>query len=212
MSLRLWAFLLLCLGGTFSYAAPNPDTAAALNTVKQARQSIVVAALNGQGQVILGNPKATATVAFFHDYRCGYCRKLSASLHEQLPSMPNVRVVVQQMAVLGEESMNAAIVVLGAQQLGAGVAAHEALVSYSGQAWDVDTLCAVVAKAANLNAADLKKAATSSQTTDTLETSHQLGEALGVQGTPALFSLQGNVMGAPSAGDLKVFLQKAARL
>jgi protein-disulfide isomerase len=103
------------------------------------------------------------------------------------------------------------VVVLAAQKMGAGVAAHRALLNYTGQAWDVPTLTNLVAKETKLNAAELKKLATDSQITDMLETTHQIGDALGVNGTPALFSLKARIPGAPSANDLKTFLQEAAK-
>ena len=52
-----------------------------------------------------GNPDGDVTVVEFLDYRCGYCRKAHAEVTSLIGSDRNIRYIVKEFPILGEESL-----------------------------------------------------------------------------------------------------------
>lgn len=75
-------------GGSGKPAAPAPA------------KNISVAALPAAGSIVWGNPSGK-TVTVFSDFRCGYCKALSAAL-----TSLNVRVVERPISVLGTRELS----------------------------------------------------------------------------------------------------------
>jgi len=55
-----------------------------------------------------GNPDGDITVVEFMDYRCGYCKKAHPEVTELLSSDGNIRYIVKEFPILGEQSVLAA--------------------------------------------------------------------------------------------------------
>lgn len=56
----------------------------------------------------IGNPDGNVSVAIFSDYRCPHCQRAASETALLLESDPNVRVVIHEYPVLGEQSIAAA--------------------------------------------------------------------------------------------------------
>ena len=52
-----------------------------------------------------GNPEGSLTVVEFIDYRCGYCRKSHAEVLELVKTDGDIRYIVKEFPILGEESV-----------------------------------------------------------------------------------------------------------
>jgi protein-disulfide isomerase len=52
-----------------------------------------------------GNPDGDVTLVEFLDYRCGYCRKAHDEITELVASDGNIRLVVKEFPILGEQSV-----------------------------------------------------------------------------------------------------------
>ena len=52
-----------------------------------------------------GNPEGSITLVEFLDYRCGYCRKAHAEVAELVKSDGDIRYVVKEFPILGEQSV-----------------------------------------------------------------------------------------------------------
>lgn len=52
-----------------------------------------------------GNPDGDITIVEFLDYRCGYCRKAHPEVAELIKSDGNIRVIVKELPILGEQSV-----------------------------------------------------------------------------------------------------------
>ncbi|MCB1366586.1 MAG: thioredoxin domain-containing protein [Rhodobacteraceae bacterium] len=52
-----------------------------------------------------GNPDGDITLVEFLDYRCGYCRKAHDEVHELIESDGNIRLVIKEFPILGEQSV-----------------------------------------------------------------------------------------------------------
>ncbi|PJE29922.1 Protein-disulfide isomerase [Pseudooceanicola antarcticus] len=82
-----------------------------------------------------GNPEGDITLVEFMDYRCGYCRKAFEDVEELVATDGNIRFVLKEFPILGEESLAASQLAI-ATQLAAGDEAykqmHDALMVHSG--------------------------------------------------------------------------------
>ena len=52
-----------------------------------------------------GNPDGDITVVEFLDYRCGYCRRAHPDVAELIASDGNIRLIVKEFPILGEQSV-----------------------------------------------------------------------------------------------------------
>lgn len=52
-----------------------------------------------------GNPDGDITLVEFLDYRCGYCRKAHTEVAKMLASDGNIRLIVKEFPILGEQSV-----------------------------------------------------------------------------------------------------------
>ena len=82
-----------------------------------------------------GNPDGDITIVEFLDYRCGYCRKAHSELANLLEKDGNIRWVVKEYPILGQESVNSSRVAVATLQTHgpeAYLAMHNLLMNYSG--------------------------------------------------------------------------------
>ncbi len=56
---------------------------------------------------IAGNPDGQITIIEFLDYRCGYCKKVHSELQKLLTDNPEVKFIVKEFPILGNESLMA---------------------------------------------------------------------------------------------------------
>ncbi|MEM6610486.1 MAG: DsbA family protein [Pseudomonadota bacterium] len=58
--------------------------------------------------LIEGNPDGDITIVEFLDYRCSFCRRAAPEVSALLETDPNIRLVVKELPILGEQSVLAA--------------------------------------------------------------------------------------------------------
>ena len=63
-----------------------------------------------------GNPDGDITLVEFLDYRCGYCRRAHGEVAELLERDGNIRLIVKEFPILGEESLLASRFAISAKQ------------------------------------------------------------------------------------------------
>lgn len=63
------------------------------------------ALFNDEASFVGGNPDGDITIVEFLDYRCGYCRKAHDEVAELLKSDGNIRLIVKELPILGEDSV-----------------------------------------------------------------------------------------------------------
>ena len=79
-----------------------------------------------------GNPDGDVTMVEFLDYRCGYCRRAHPEVNELLNTDGNIRYIIKEFPILGEQSVLAsqfAIAVKQVQGDEAYLATHDRLMS-----------------------------------------------------------------------------------
>jgi protein-disulfide isomerase len=132
-----------------------------------------------------GNPEGDITVVEFTDYRCGYCRKAYDEVAELVKSDGNIRFVVKEYPILGEESLISARFAIAVRQVGGDALydkAHDALIRMRGDPTP-DTL-GKLARDLGLDPASILARMDSDEVAAVIAANRALGEQLQINGTP----------------------------
>jgi protein-disulfide isomerase len=132
-----------------------------------------------------GNPEGDITVVEFTDYRCGYCRKAYDEVAELVKSDGNIRFVVKEYPILGEESLASARFAIAVRQVGGDALyekAHDALIRMRGDPTP-DTL-GKLARDLGLDPASVLARMDSDEVAAVIAANHSLGAQLQINGTP----------------------------
>ncbi|MFT4715646.1 MAG: protein-disulfide isomerase [Paracoccaceae bacterium] len=95
-----------------------------------------------------GNPEGDVTLVEFLDYRCGFCRRAHDELTKLLEADPNIRLIVKEFPILGEQStLSARLAVATLHQAGpeAYHALGDFLITFNGNLTE-KTMAAVLEK------------------------------------------------------------------
>lgn len=93
------------------------------------------ALFNSETSFVGGNPDGDFTVVEFLDYRCGYCKRAHPEVAELLNRDGNIRYVIKELPILGEESVLASQYALAVQKLAGDEAyydVHNTLMEFQG--------------------------------------------------------------------------------
>lgn len=143
---------------------------------------------------VIGNPAGDVTLVEFFDYNCSHCRKASGDVDALIEADPGLRVILKDFPVLGPDSIEASRAALAAKkQLPAGklAAFHARLMETRGRLNGEGVLA--VAEEFGLDAAKLREDMGGHKVTAALQENFELGEKLGIDGTPA-FVLQDEII------------------
>jgi len=150
--------------------------------------------MNDGFSYIGGNPDGDVTLVEFMDYRCGFCRRAHTDLLELLENDPDIRFVMKEFPILGEQSMLSARLAIATLHKAGPDAYHglaNFLIEFSGNLTP-KTMEAVLTKQ-GLNAAEilayLDDPAVSRQIADV----NNLAGRLNISGTPT-FVLGGEMI------------------
>lgn len=143
------------------------------------------AIFNDPNSWVGGNPDGDITVVEFTDYRCGYCRKAHEEVAELVKSDGNIRFVVKEYPILGEQSMISSRFAIAVRMIAGDDAyykAHEALITLRGDATP-ESLGALATELGHDKAAILAKM-DSAEVAAVIEANHTLGNTMDINGTP----------------------------
>lgn len=143
---------------------------------------------------VLGNPDGDVTIIEFFDYNCGYCRRVFGDVEKLIKADENLRVVVREWPILGEESVYAAKASLASRNQGKYAEFHVALMKNSGRANEASVLR--IAAELGMDVDQLQRDMEAPEVAAHLQTSHQLTQAFGLNGTPAFIFGEELVPGA----------------
>lgn len=125
-------------------------------------------------------PGEVAIVQFF-DYRCGFCKRVLATLSKISAANPNVRLVYKEMPILGPESVMASRAALAVAKQGKYLKFHNALMASS--AVNMASI-EKIAGELGVDVAKMKSDMESAQVNAIIEKNLALGATLEVQATP----------------------------
>lgn len=143
------------------------------------------ALLNDPKDWVGGNPDGDVVMVEFLDYRCGYCRRAHDEVAELLESDGNIKIIVKEYPILGEDSIKASRFAIATLQQ-AGDAAYkkvaDELMQIRGQMSDGNLR--KVANRLELDADSILGAMDSDEVTAVIAANHALGREMQINGTP----------------------------
>ncbi|WP_413875475.1 DsbA family protein [Albidovulum sp.] len=182
-----------------AYLLDNPEVLAEAFDVLQKRQTEAAAEgdaslvktnaediFNDGHSFVGGNPDGSLTVVEFIDYRCGYCKKAHAEVAELVQSDGDIRYIVKEFPILGEESVTASRFAIAALQT-LGTEAYEKInagfyESFRGEVTP-ETLAAFAADL-GLDGPAILAGMDAPEVMKIIEENHLLAQRMQISGTP----------------------------
>jgi protein-disulfide isomerase len=132
-----------------------------------------------------GNPDGDITLVEFLDYRCGYCKRAHGEVAKLLESDGNIRLIVKELPILGEQSVLASRFAVATKQAVGGdayKALNDALMAFNG---DI-SLPALrrLAQSLDLDADAIEARMESEDVTREIAETRALAQRMRISGTP----------------------------
>ncbi|RDC71892.1 DsbA family protein [Rhodovulum sp. 12E13] len=132
-----------------------------------------------------GNPEGDITIVEFIDYRCGYCRRAFPEVQELVASDGDIRLVVKEFPILGEQSVLASRFAIATRMVAGDDAykqVHDALITLRG---DMNELSLeLMGEELGLPVEEIVGMMGDEAVTEVIRANHALAEDLGISGTP----------------------------
>lgn len=145
--------------------------------------------------MVAGNPDGDVTVVEFSDYNCPYCKRAFTNLRKLIEKDKNVRLVMKEFPIFGERSEGAARVAIAAAKQGKYFEMHAALLENRGQ--NNEQVALGLAEKLGLDMDKLRADSKSEEVAKIISETRELGNTLGIQGTPFFLVGDKAVPGAP---------------
>ena len=159
--------------------------------------------------LVLGNPKGDVTVVEFFDYNCTYCKHAIKDMSALIKSDPNVRFVLKEFPILGQDSIEAHKIALAFRAIAPEKYGQFHMALLGGQAHADKETALKVAESLGVSKAEIAKQVAANAGQQSVKSSYELADALGINGTPAY--VIGNDL-TPGAAGLDVLTQKVANM
>ncbi len=133
-----------------------------------------------------GNPEGDITVVEFLDYRCSYCRKAIEEVDQLIAKDGNIRFVIKEFPILGQDSELSARFAIAVHQIAGDQAykeVHDALMNLRGTV-TLESL-SKMSDAAGVDTDAVIARMNEEQVSSVLRNNRQLAERLQISGTPA---------------------------
>jgi protein-disulfide isomerase len=182
-----------------SYLLENPqvlmEAIAVLEQQQQADQSANDVALLAANEVDLyadeaswvgGNPEGDVTIVEFLDYRCGFCRRAHPEVSNLIAADGNIRLIIKEFPILGEQSTLAsrfAIAVLQLEGRDMYKKAHDELILFRGEISEQSL--SGLANRLGLDADKVGEQMNSPDVDTVIAQNRALGQRLQINGTPS---------------------------
>lgn len=143
------------------------------------------ALFNDPGSWSGGNPAGDVVLVEFVDYRCGYCRKAHDEVAQLIEADGNIRFVVKEFPILGDQSVLASRFAIATLQVAGDEAykqVHDALIAFKGQIAE-ETLGQIAAEL-GLDGPAILAGMGHPDVDAVIAANHQLAQRLQISGTP----------------------------
>lgn len=141
-----------------------------------------------------GNPEGDITIVEFLDYRCGYCKKAHPEVAELIEMDGNIRYIVKEYPILGDQSVLAAqfaISTLNNVGDDAYAQVHDSLMEFRGEINEASLRR--MADELELDADLILGGMDGDDVKDVINANYQLGQQMQISGTPS-FVLGGQML------------------
>ena len=156
------------------------------------------AIFEASADAVIGNPKGDVTVVEFYDYNCGYCKRALGDMDAMVKADPNLRFVLKEYPILGEDSLKAHVVAQAFKKLMPEKYGDFHRTLLTGERATEDSAIAV-AVLLGANEAELRKGMSDPAISILFDQNHQLATALNITGTPSYVIKDDVVFGAMGA-------------
>jgi protein-disulfide isomerase len=132
-----------------------------------------------------GNPDGDVTLVEFLDYRCGYCRRAHPEVRELVSTDGNIRKIIKEFPILGDESVLASRFAISVKQVegdDAYAAMSDMMMTHRG-AFTEDTLSRL-ADEAGLDADAIIERMDAPEVDEVIQKNYALAQAMSIAGTP----------------------------
>ncbi|MDB6177998.1 DsbA family protein [Paracoccus sp. Z330] len=148
-----------------------------------------------------GNPEGDLTIVEFIDYRCGVCRRFNDEVHELVKNDGNIRLIIKEFPILGQDSDMSARFAVAVKQIAgddAYMKAHDELITLRSAA-TLESLKKVADKI-GVDPDEVVNTMNTASVDDVLRQNHQLAERMAIMGTPTFVIGDELLRGVPQAG------------
>jgi protein-disulfide isomerase len=104
---------------------------------------------------VIGNPDGDVVLVEFLDYQCPHCKKMEPIIDDLIKKNPNLKIVLEELPIFGEDSNYAAKAAFAAEKQGKFFALHDALLNEQRKL--SQSIVLEIAKDKGLNIDQLKK-------------------------------------------------------
>lgn len=150
-----------------------------------------------------GNPEGDITLVEFLDYRCGYCRRAHNEVAELLARDGNIRWVVKEFPILGEQSLIASRFAVATKQIAGDEAyslVHDALMTMNSDV--TERGLSRLGRTLGLDVAPILDHMNSEDVSAELRATRALAQRLRISGTPTFVVQDELVRGYLPAADM----------
>jgi protein-disulfide isomerase len=160
-----------------------------------------------------GNPEGDLTIVEFIDYRCGVCRKFNDEIHDLVQKDGNIRLVLKEFPILGQESDTSARFAVAVKQIAGDEAyrkAHDELIALRSPA-TLEALQKVAGKI-GIDGDEVINTMNTESVSEVLRQNRQLAERMAIMGTPTFVIGDELLRGVPQEGLTETVAQIRAQL
>jgi protein-disulfide isomerase len=165
--------------------------------------------LNDPNSWVGGNPDGDITVVEFMDYRCGYCRKAYQEVADLVKSDGNIRFVVKEFPILGDDSVASSRFAIAVRLLhgdDAYASVHDELIALRGSP-DTETLGRLAMKL-GYEAQPILDMMSDDKVTEIIRANHELAGQLNITGTPTFVVDQALLRGYLPEEDMRKVVEE----
>ena len=167
---------------------------------KQQAQQIIAdsgdAIFNSPHNIVLGNPEGNVTIVEFFDYNCGFCKRAMKDMEEILANDPNVRFILKEFPILGDDSIAAHRVSVALKNIAPEVYQDFHFELLGGHQRATEDRAIAVAVELGVDEAALREAMQDDSITAAFRESYSIADAIGISGTPSYIVGDEAVFGA----------------
>jgi len=154
---------------------------ASLGVIKGAKDQIFNSAFDG----VVGNPNGKVTIVEFYDYNCGFCKRAIEDMRALTKSDPDLRFVLKEFPILGEDSAKASVVSMAFKKLMPEKYGdfHQELLGGKGRADEAKAI--KIALSLGADEAALHKEMKDPAIQQDIQSTYDLANKLSISGTPS---------------------------
>ncbi len=135
--------------------------------------------------LVLGNPEGNVTIVEFFDYNCGFCKRAMRDMQEMIDADPNIRFVLKELPILGDDSLDAHRVSVALQRIAPDKAVDFHMDLLGGRGRATEETAIEVAVALGVDEAKLREAMKDESISELFTATYRIADNLGISGTPS---------------------------